>query len=112
MKANSEERMQVSPSIDFRKDEQGMYIRIRGHFDFNLHSDFKELLKKAKDSSTAKCTIDLGTTEDLDSSALGMLLLLRDAVGGEKSNVAIINSKPEIKAILNMANFEKMFHIS
>ena len=112
MNATAENRTSGSGNIECRKDEHGMYIRIRGHFDFNLHSDFKAIMEQTKAFTSNKCTIDLGTAEDLDSSALGMLLLLRDAVGGEKSDVAIINCKPEIKSILNMANFEKMFRIS
>ncbi len=112
MNSNAKNNQPISSQIQSRKDEHGMYIRIIGRFDFNLHSDFREIIDVVKTSSSNKCTIDLSAVEDVDSSALGMLLLLRDASGGEKSDVSIINCKPEIKSILNMANFEKVFHIS
>ena len=112
MNSNTENTASTLNQIESRTDEQGMYIRIAGRFDFNLHSDFRKIIEAVKSSSSEKCSIDLGAVEDVDSSALGMLLLLRDAAGGEKSDVSIVNCKPEIKSILNMANFEKVFNIS
>jgi anti-anti-sigma factor len=56
--------------------------------------------------------VDLSGTDYLDSSALGMLLLLREHAGGEGSKIDIVNSSPDVKKILDVANFGKLFEIS
>ncbi len=56
--------------------------------------------------------MDLQETTYLDSSALGMLLLLRDHAGGDKANIEIRNCSPDVKKILSISNFEQLFEIS
>ena len=48
----------------------------------------------------------------MDSAALGMLLLLRDAVGGEKADVHLVRCRAEIREMLKMANFQDLFRIT
>lgn len=86
-------------------------ISINGRFDFNVHQAFREAYKDMQQPGT-KYVIDLGGTEYLDSSALGMLLLLRDHAGGEKGDIQIINCRPEVKKVLTVSNFEKLFSIA
>jgi anti-anti-sigma factor len=50
-------------------------------------------------------------TTYLDSSALGMLLLLRDHAGGDTANIKIVNCNPDVKKILTISNFEQLFSI-
>jgi len=47
----------------------------------------------------------------VDSSALGMLLVLRDKVGNQQSAIKIINARPDVKKILTIANFDKLFTV-
>ncbi len=47
----------------------------------------------------------------LDSSALGMLLLLRDHAGGDAAEVRIVNCNPDVRKILTISNFEQLFEI-
>ena len=51
-------------------------------------------------------------TEYIDSSALGMLLLLREHAGNESSNITIEGCNDDIKKIFSISNFEKLFTIS
>ena len=50
-------------------------------------------------------------TTYLDSSALGMLLLLRDHAGGDQAEVEIVNCSPDVKKILTISNFDQLFKI-
>lgn len=90
-------------------DGQEAVIKIAGRFDFGEHQAFKA----ACDSCTAaqKYTLDLRAAEYVDSSALGMLLMLRDKVGGDKARVKILNASPDVKKVLTIAKFEKLFTI-
>lgn len=84
-------------------------LRIDGKFDFSMHRTFRELYEDAP-SGIAHYVIDLARTDYMDSSALGMLLL-REHVQGERSRVRIVNCNPEIRKILEIANFDKLFEI-
>ena len=56
--------------------------------------------------------VDLKEATYLDSSALGMLLLLRDHAGGDDAEVQVINSNSDVRKILAISNFDKLFDIS
>ena len=56
--------------------------------------------------------VDLGRTEYLDSSALGMLLLLREHTGGDQAQLRIVHCSPEIRKLLTLANFHQLFSVS
>jgi anti-anti-sigma factor len=52
--------------------------------------------------------VDLERTTYLDSSALGMLLLLKDQSG----DVRIIKTSPDVRRVLEIANFHRLFDVS
>ena len=56
-------------------------------------------------------TVDMRDATYLDSSALGMLLLLRDHAGGDAAEVRIVNCNPDVRKILTISNFEQLFEI-
>jgi len=88
-----------------------LLVKIAGRFDFSLHQDFRKL-SESQANNVKAISIDLSRTDYIDSSALGMLLILRDKVGDNKSAIKIINAKPDVKKILEIANFDKLFTLS
>ena len=98
--------MTVEVRLDTSNKE--LQVKVMGRFDFSMHQDFRKLSEQ--DAVGAKSiTIDLARTEYVDSSALGMLLVLRDKVGDNKNAIKIINARPEVKKILKIANFDQLF---
>ncbi|MFT7185411.1 MAG: anti-anti-sigma factor [Pseudohongiellaceae bacterium] len=87
-----------------------MKIAIQGRFDFGSHQDFRECYDN-NDSSVKEYYIDMAKTSYLDSSALGMLLLLRDHAGNS-AVIKIINCNEDVFKIFQISNFEQMFEIS
>ncbi len=85
-------------------------IRVSGRFDFSTHQDFKKAYEQLPGNG-GKFVIDLGDTEYLDSSALGMLLILRDYAGGDSANLLITNCREEVKNVLTIANFQQLMKI-
>ena len=83
-------------------------IAVTDNFDFQLYDEFR-----ASYAGTAGIgvtyLVDLADIEYLDSSALGMLLLLREHAGGEASDIEITQVSPEVRKILDVANFSKLF---
>ncbi len=86
-------------------------IRLQGRFDFNSHREFREAVETALAGTSREMVVDLGGVEYLDSSALGMLLMLRDRAKGAAREVALANCKGAVKQVLDIANFGKLFHI-
>jgi anti-anti-sigma factor len=93
-------------------DGAAVTIAINGRFDFGVHREFRNAYEKAEIKAPhPNYIVDLAGTEYMDSSALGMLLLLREHAGGDSSSVRIVNCRPVIKEILDIANFDKLFTI-
>jgi len=93
-------------------DESEIKLKINGRFDFNCHEDFGRALEQTKKYPHAKYVLDFSDVDDIDSSALGMLLLLRDALGGDGAKMEIIRCSEDIIEEFKIVNFFKMFKIS
>jgi HptB-dependent secretion and biofilm anti anti-sigma factor len=100
-------------AINVEKSEDGKMITIKidGRFDFGSHHDFRDAYRGATESGTT-FTLDMSNTEYMDSSALGMILLLKEYSGTLSGDIKIVNANTEIKNILKIANFDKLFSVS
>lgn len=88
-------------------------IRLEGRFDFNAHREFREAVDKAMQPDGVKeIQVDLSKVAYLDSSALGMLLMLRDKAQSKSRSVQLTNCKGSVRQVLEIANFGKLFTIS
>ena len=97
-------------SAEVLADDSTITIKISGRFDFSAHQDFRRAYEDL-DEPVTQYVIDMAAAEYLDSSALGMLLLMREHAGGDHANIRIINCRPQIKNILKVANFAKLFKV-
>jgi len=101
----------MTVEVNLNASTNELVVKISGRFDFSLHQDFRKL-SESQTNNVKSISIDLSRTDYIDSSALGMLLILRDKVGDNKSAIKIINAKPDVKKILEIANFDKLFTLS
>ncbi len=92
------------------QDGRTLTINIEGRFDFSAHQDFRESYEKT-DAEPDEYCVDMKQTSYLDSSALGMLLLLRDHAGGDSAKIKIVNCNTDVRKILTISNFEQLFAI-
>jgi len=95
-------------------DGKKLTIRVKGRFDFGKHQEFRKTYEGSPGRSSGQfdsVVVDLKEATYLDSSALGMLLLLRDHAG-EESQISVINTTADVRKILAISNFEKLFEIS
>lgn len=102
----------MSLSADYNETSRVVRVTISDQFDLSLHQEFGNIIKAAKERGDCRYIIDMGAVKYMDSSALGMLLLLRDSVGRDKSNIEIIRCQSSVKDIFSIANFSKLFNIS
>lgn len=88
-------------------------IKLNGRFDFNTHRDFRSAYEPLLgDTDVKSVAVDFSSVDYLDSSALGMLLMLRDKMGGANKEVALSGVRGNVKQVLDIANFGKLFLIS
>ena len=93
------------------KEGKVLKINISGRFDYSLHRDFREAYRSLSGAGI-EYRINLSGTEYMDSSALGMLLLLREHAGGDHACIVIERPSEVIKKILEIANFHQLFTIA
>ena len=99
----------MSVVTEVSADKKKLTISVKGRFDFAKHQEFRQSYEKEQPESVI---VDLKEATYLDSSALGMLLLLRDHVGGDDSEIRVVNSSSDVKKILAISNFDNLFDIS
>ena len=101
----------MSVISDRSADGQELTIIIKGRFDFSTHQEFRSAYEP-KEKQATRYKVDLKDTHYLDSSALGMLLLLRDHAGGDDAYIRVINASSDVRKILAISNFDKLFEIT
>jgi anti-anti-sigma factor len=99
--------MQTSVSVRDGK----IVIVLQGRFDFNAHREFRESVEQAVKESAGAIQVDLAGVDYLDSSALGMLLMLRDKAKGASKEVVLANARGSVKQVIDIANFGKLFSL-
>ena len=94
------------------KDGSKATIQLSGRFDFNTHREFRAAYEPlVADADLKNLTVDFTGVDYLDSSALGMLLMLRDKMGGASKEVGLAGVRGNVKQVLDIANFGKLFQI-
>ena len=89
-------------------EQDCLTLQFGEHFDFTVHRDFHDACLGAR-APARSYVVDLGEVNSMDSSALGMLLLLREHAGGERSEIRIVNAGSALRGTLKVAGFDKLF---
>lgn len=85
-------------------------IRVPLRFDFRFVGQFRVHMEAAIDGgSGSEVVVDLADTAYLDSSAMGMLLVLRDKARAKGKSVVISRPDGVVREALQRARFEKIF---
>jgi anti-anti-sigma factor len=102
--------MAVRVAVSKKNDEGVLTISVSGRFDINSYKEFTQAYKERQET-ISRYVIDMSDLEYMDSSALGMILMLRESAGGENAKIDIVNCAPGITKILKTANFDKLFGV-
>lgn len=85
-------------------------IYVEGIFDINLYDAFNNAYKTYLDQAKS-FVIDFRHTSNIDSAALGLMLLLRQKAGADEADVSIINANDSVMKVLNIAQFGQLFQV-
>jgi HptB-dependent secretion and biofilm anti anti-sigma factor len=101
--------------MNFNTSQNGgaTVIALDGRFTFSVHTAFRELLVKHIESmsSGGSVTFDLSRTEFVDSAALGMLLLAREAANRRSGRIIIRGAVGQVRRMLDVSQFNTLFTI-
>lgn len=85
-------------------------IRVPERFDFDHHREFRAAATEALNAEGVReVVVDLAVTTYLDSSALGMLLVLRDRAAEVQKAVVVANCQGTVQQVMAIANFPRLF---
>ncbi len=101
----------MNVKVNESEDSGEVTIQIFGRFDFSCYQPFVEGYENYP-KGEKRFVVDLNETEYMDSSAMGMLLRLRDYSTKDGGDVALINANESVLEILKIANFNKLFAIA
>ena len=99
----------MSVSASESDDGNTITLHVDGRFDFSSHQAFIAAYK-AYEQGAKQFVVDFKNTDYLDSSALGMLLQLREH-NRSGAQVELVNGSDTVFEILRIANFDKLFKL-
>lgn len=101
--------------MEIRQTKNGNQVKLSlgGRFDFNVHREFKEAyMALLNDETVHAIEIGLAEVDYLDSSALGMLLMLRERALTANKQISLSTPNKMVSQVLDIANFHKLFTIA
>jgi len=100
--------MPVHHKVD--PSEKTLLITISGDFNFDVNASFRETYRNISPAEISKVSVNLKDAAYMDSSALGMLLLLAEHF--EDIQISLDQCPDYIQSVLQIANFDQKFSIS
>ena len=97
----------MSLTVHHDPDLDCVTLQLGERFDFTVHRAFHEACLGGR--AARSYVIDLGEVASMDSSALGMLLLLREHAGADRAEIRIVNADTGLRGTLRVAGFDKLF---
>lgn len=93
--------------------QQKLVLSLSGRFDSHAYMRFQEACKSAVEAKgVSEIEIDFREVEYMDTSALGMLLYLKEEAFREGiERISLTHCRSIVQEILKVANFQKTFHL-
>ena len=96
-------------AIQVNVDDGVITIALEENFDYRSRESFQRAFKKKPKKS--QYFIDFDKVSFVDSSALGLLLILREYNGCNGSAIHLINTNKETRKMLEMVKFTTLFQL-
>jgi anti-anti-sigma factor len=96
--------------VNMLKESNQLIIGVDERFDFSLHQAFRDSYINVNTNNT-EFVLDLSLTSYMDSSALGMILLLKDHAESLSGVVVIKKPSETVNKILEIAQFHRLIKI-
>ncbi len=84
-------------------------IQLPETFDFNSREWFLDIIGARE--KPRRFILDFSGVQFIDSSALGILLILNDRNGGDGQRIHLRNPQPHIRDLIRQMHFDRMFKL-
>ena len=102
----------MASTVSSRVSDNKGVLSINGRFDFSIHRDFRANYDSLLSATGInEIEVDLHGVDYIDSSALGMLLLLREKAMEKHIQMKLLSPKESVRQVLEVANFGRLFSI-
>lgn len=96
---------------EFEPRDGGLTFRVSGRMTHRDHKEFRDILGKINAAGSTRVVFDLSRVEFMDSSALGMLLIVRDAVVQHNREVVLRHASGQVETLMKIAKLHKYFTV-
>lgn len=99
--------------MDYSFEEKGgsLTVRLNGRMTHADYKGFREILARINQNKPQRITFDLATVSFIDSSALGMLLIVRDAAVQDKRDVVLKGASGQAESLIKVGKLQNYFII-
>jgi anti-anti-sigma factor len=98
--------------IRFEREKATLALHLTGRFDFNTLPAFREACDGLPaDEEIQSVQINLSDVDYLDSSALSVLLMLREKILSSGKEIVLTGVRGNVRQVLEIANFGRLFRI-
>ncbi len=101
--------MNTDTQITLEHQQEVSVINITGNLDFSCYSSLYGQIQAIP--ATGNLTVNLKQCENIDSSGLGMLLLIREKLKG-KALISIEDANETIAKKLEISKFNQLFRVA
>lgn len=92
------------------RDGHSLVIDVVGRLGFDLHRQFRQSYEK-QPKRYKRYAVNLKQCDSIDSTGLGMLLMLKDFAGLGKEGLLLVHCREEVAQVLKYASFDELFTI-
>ena len=88
-------------------------LAIEGRFQYDAVMDFRHAMEPlACNAQLTHLEVDLAQTTYIDSSALGVLLVMRDMARKNRKSISLTRCNGDVLQVLSIARFDTLFTIT
>jgi anti-anti-sigma factor len=87
----------------------GLAVHIRGRMTHADYRGFREILGVINENDAPRIIIELSAVDFVDSSALGMMLIVRDAAVQQKRTVVLKGATGQVEKLIHIGKLHKYF---
>ena len=99
--------------IDFSAATGTGVLRLAGRFDYTTRTQFMTAVEECVAQAPAgEIRIDMSGLDYIDSSALGMLLMMRDKGRKFDKTIALVSARGRVREVIDTAQFDRLFKVA
>lgn len=86
-------------------------VRLKGRCTFSSLSKFEEILDVVRAQPPGRIELEMGELEYIDSSGVGMLLMILEACEKKSSRLLLRNPGAQVRQVLRLSRLDQLFAI-